>query len=376
VGIELVSRGDVLSGLERALAGNTAIGVLPEQGQASYADMLRPEVPLEYPAGAVIVSSSGSTGAPKGVVLSAAAILASVSATHARLGGPGHWVCALPTHNVAGLMTLARGLVGEGVSFCRSDLSDLPTPATRSYLSVVPAQLFRALDDPSVADRLGRFAAVLIGGQSVPDALLKRASGLGIRLVTSYGMSETCGGCVYDGVPLDKVSVELVPGTDQAPSRNEARRILLTTPTAFLGYRLNPELTSEVLAGQTVRTQDRGELVDGKLKVLGRFDDVVISGGVNVDLAEVQAVCDQVFGAGELRVFSVPDERWGASVVALTSLDIGQSTLRTRLADRLEPAAIPRAVRGFVGQEGVDTGKIPLATLREIWSKGDNGDSC
>jgi O-succinylbenzoic acid--CoA ligase len=371
--LETVHGAKVLPGLRRALAKKTVIGVLPERDPERYLAMLRPDTPVEYDDAAVIVSTSGSTGTPKGVVLSAAAIQAAVEATHTRLGGEGSWVCALPTHNVAGLMTLARGIIGGmGVQFCRADLSDLPDPNARSYLSVVPAQLHRALADAVLLGKLARYAAILVGGQALPDGLLASAQQLGLPLVTTYGMSETCGGCVYDQLPLDGVMVRIEPERD---------RIVLNGPMAFSGYRLQPGLTGEVLTGQTVRTPDRGQLDDGRLRVLGRLDDVVISGGVNVDLAEVQRRCDELWGVDEAQrvlVFDIPDPRWGSKIVAMTRGDLGWSELRVALSPFLDPAAIPKQLRPLVGVQPAQPGKINRTALREAWvrvTEGDDGDS-
>jgi O-succinylbenzoic acid--CoA ligase len=359
--------------LRRALAGKTVIGLLPEHDSQRYLAALQPEIPLEHPDTAVIVPTSGSTGAPKAVLLSAAAIESAVTAAHARLGGAGSWVCALPTHHVAGLMTLARGIIGgSGVRFCRADLADLPAPASRCYLSVVPAQLHRALADQALLGRLRRYQAILVGGQATPPSLLDAAAKAGLRLVTTYGMSETCGGCVYDQLPLEKVSVQI---------EAERGRIVLSGPMAFLGYRLQPEWTQEVLRGQSVRTPDRGEWDQGRLRVLGRLDDVVVSGGVNVDLAEVQRRCDELWGVGEdqrVLVFDVPDQRWGSKIVAVTRSGLNYPELRGALARFLGPAAIPKQLRPLVGAHGAPPGKINRTALRMAWAdamEGDDGDS-
>jgi O-succinylbenzoic acid--CoA ligase len=343
-------------GLAAALAGETTLAVLPEHDDGRYRSMLHLDEPLEYPDAAVIVATSGSTGTPKGVVLSARAIRASANATHARLGGPGSWVCALPPHYVAGLMTHARGIVGGGgTASCASDLHDLPAPLGRSYLSVVPAQLGGALDDGALAARLVAYDAILVGGSAVPQTLLRRARGRGLNVVVSYGMSETCGGCVYDGVPLDGVAVDIMAG-----------RIELSGDVAFSGYRMQPALTAQTLRGRTVITHDRGAWDGHRLTVLGRDDDVVISGGVNVDLAQLQAVCDELWGVrdGRVVVFDVPDERWGARIVAATTGDVAYAEVRERLRDRVEPAAVPKELARLVGAGASVTGKIDRALLR------------
>lgn len=366
--LRLVSGDGVLAGLADALAGGQVVAPVPETGAEPYEAMLRPDVPLAEPDAAVVVATSGSTGDPKGVVLSAAAIRFSAEATHERLGGPGDWVCALPTYHVAGMMTLARALVaGTSVQMCRPDLRDLPVAGERSYLSLVPAQVHRALDDPALTERLAGYRAVLVGGAAVGADLLARAGERGIRVVITYGMSETCGGCVYDGTPLSGVRVGLVDG-----------RITLSGPMVFSGYRLRPDLTADVLRGDTVLTQDRGVWLGGRLEVLGRIDDVVISGGVNVDLAQAQRVCDAVLGpalAGGVALLAVPDVRWGSRIVAVTAAPFDLDEAVARLRPHLGAAALPRALWRVAPLPATATGKIDRVALLRRWQEeGEHGN--
>ncbi|MFT4216652.1 MAG: AMP-binding protein [Micropruina sp.] len=314
----------------------------------------------------VLIGTSGSTGDPKGVLLSRAAMRASVEATHRRLGGAGNWVCPLPLHYVAGLMTAARAAVaGTRFSVAASDLSDLPLEPGRNYLSVVAAQLHRAFDDATIITALTRFDAVLIGGSAIPAGLLAKGKQAGINLVATYGMAETCGGCVYDGVPLDGVRVAI--GADE--------RIEIAAASVFSGYRCDPDATAAALrvdpdGVRTLRTHDRGRWSDGRLQVLGRLDDVVITGGVNVDLGRAQRAADAVFGPGAVALLGVPDERWGTLIVALTELPLSVDDCRARLAGGLEPAAVPRLLRRVAGLPRTSTGKIDRRSLRAVWAEG------
>ncbi len=354
--------------LARALAGECVVEPiqpgLPGPGGSNGGQ----SVP-ELPAGGVLVATSGSTGPARTVMLSAAAVQASARATHERLNGPGDWVCALPIQHVAGMMTVARAVVAQrGVRFASRDLVDLPGPGQRSYLSVVGAQLFRALDSPGLLTRLAGYAAVLVGGSAISPTLVQRAGEAGIRLVVTYGMAETCGGCVYDGVPLADVRVSL-----------DGDRITLAGPMVFSGYRFDPQATAAVLRGDTVLTRDRGRWVDGRLEVIGRVDDVVISGGVNVDLAEAQRACDEEFGPpeqGGVVMLAVPDERWGQRVVAVTTAELGLAQVDERLRPHLGPAALPRELRRVVRLTYTSTGKIDRVALQRDWeAKGGHGDS-
>lgn len=317
--------------------------------------------PVTEPGAAVVVPTSGTTSQPRAVVLSAAAITFAANATHDRLGGAGDWVCALPTQHIAGLMTVARSVVaGTAVRFARGDLADLPRPVERTYLSLVAAQLDRALDDPARVARLVDYAAVLLGGSAIPSGLVRRAADRGVRVVTTYGSSETCGGCVYDGHPLDGVRVEL-----------DGERIGLGGPMAFSGYRLRPDLTAEVLDGDLVRTSDRGTILpDGRLQVLGRLDDVVISGGEKIDLAALQRACDEAFGApaeGGLAVLAVADERWGNRIVALTSGHLDLAEVQARLQPVVGRAAVPKELRSVTAMAYTSLGKINRVALRRAW---------
>ena len=306
---------EVLTSLRRSLAGDGVTAPLPSAGpeRAQTLAMLHPDVPVSEPDAAAVVATSGSTGQPRGVVLTRTALLASANATHERLGGPGRWVLALPAHYVAGLMVLVRSLAADQpVVEVDSRLSGLPKADLgdgRAYLSVVPTQLTRALADPALTRALTRFDGVLLGGAAADPALLERAEAAGVRVVTTYGMSETCGGCVYDGRPLDGVQVDLA----------EDGRISIDAPSVFAGYRLDPATTAGALVDGRLVTSDRGTWVDGRLTVLGRVDDVIISGGLNVDLAAVERA---VRGwAGEAAVVGVPSVEWGTEVVAVVDSD-------------------------------------------------------
>lgn len=329
---------------------------------------LHADEPVTEPDAALVVATSGTTSIPKAVVLSASAIRFAAAATHERLGGVGDWVCALPTQHVAGLMTIARAVVaGTDLTFAGGDLADLPDPGQRSYLSVVAAQLDRAVNDRSLTERLTGYAAVLVGGSAIRPELLAEAQAAGIPVVTTYGASETCGGCVYDGVALPGVRIEL-----------DGERVGLGGPMVFSGYRLRPELTAKVLHGDLVSTNDRGRFVDGRLQVLGRFDDVVISGGEKVDLAQAQRVCEEEFGtpqAGGPVLLALPDPRWGHRVVAVSTAAFSLEQVRARLEPRIGRAATPKELRQVAAMAYTSIGKIDRAALLASWQqKGEHGD--
>lgn len=370
--------------LRRALTGELVLAPVPtDPAQADRVrQMLRADEGIDDPDAAVIVSTSGSTGAPKGVVLHASAIAASVAATHRRLGGPGTWTLALPAHYVAGLMVIARALAAEDADSQAGNSAtttvrlhragphldglggafDLPGP---HYLSLVPTQLVAALDSPDLVRTLARFDAVLLGGAALPAPLRRSTADAGINLVTTYGMSETCGGCIYDGVPLDGVEVRVDPDT---------ARVDLAGPMAFAGYHRAPELTEQTLtpatagSAATVHTRDRGTLdLSGdrpRLTLLGRLDDVVISGGVNVDLARLESLAEHDLGPAA--ALGIPDRRWGTRVVLAVAGDLTLTRVRQRLAAAnpgLDAAALPRGLVRATRLPLTSSGKIDRQTL-------------
>lgn len=348
--------------IAHALDDGPPLAPIPDPYSTESAAMLSAVAPGEpLPHGAdigLVVATSGSTGRPKAVLLPRAAILASARATEAALGGPGTWHLALPAHYVAGAMVIVRSCVaGTPLREAGSGLSTLQTAAGRNYISLVPTQLVRALDEPNTTARLAEFDAVLIGGARLEEAVAARADEAGLAIITTYGMSETCGGCVYDGLPLPGVSVQIA----------EAGRITLTGPTAFAGYRSLPDLTRETLIGHSVRTQDRGTIdAQGLLQVSGRVDDVVISGGVNVDVADVEHRLKAGSGIDELAVIAVADPEWGARLVVLTNSDAPLDRLVDSAGEPLAPAARPRRLVRVEALPRLAAGKIDRQACQRL----------
>ena len=393
----------------------------------------------------VLRTSGSTTGTGKLVGVSMDALVASARATHKRLGGAGIWVLALPAYHAAGVQVLVRAAVAgthvfnaykeggfdpqhlaqvidaacaaaadcdagssfddDAVSSCAGGVggeaegalaADAAGRACPVYTSLVPTQLRRALDDEQLRGALARLDAVLIGGAAADAQLLEQAKAAGIKVVTTYGMSETCGGCVYDGQPLPGVSMDVdqatgaiwlsgpmlatgylgdeeltrrcfvsrpqagegtsgVGGTASAAESTEAGA---TRPGAEAGAG-GPGAGSDAGTGEPARrwfiTSDRGQIVDGRLQVLGRLDDVIISGGIKVEPGPIEALLALNPLVSECAVVGLPDPTWGQAVTAvvvpasmpgLGRVDQGAivAQIRVYLEQKLSGAQCPKQV--------------------------------
>ena len=311
---------DVLRALKGALHG---------AGPALGLGMVH-DLPAEVRAGtAVVVTTSGSTGIAKSVLLSCDALTASALATAARIG-EGAWLLALPASYVAGMQVLVRSIIAgrepaivggafTPQSFAAAALLMVSTEGGEripTFTSLVPAQLTTLLDaaesDGTVLSALHSFEAILVGGQALPPVTLERAQNAAITIVRTYGSTETSGGCVYDGRPLGGVSVRIVDG-----------EVHVAGPTLADGYLANPDLTDAVFVRDSsgtrwYRTGDAGMIEDDVLRVRGRIDNVIVSGGINISLDRVERVVRGIPGLESAVVVGLPDPRWGeASVVVV-----------------------------------------------------------
>lgn len=384
----------------------------------------------------VLRTSGSTTGTGKLVGVSMDALVASARATHKRLGGPGIWVLALPAYHAAGVQVLVRAAVAgthvfnaykeggfdpqhlaqvidaacvaaadcdagssfddDAVSSCAGGVggeaegalaADDSGRACPVYTSLVPTQLRRALDDEQLRGALARLDAVLIGGAAADAQLLEQAKAAGIRVVTTYGMSETCGGCVYDGQPLPGVSMDVdqatgaiwlsgpMLATGYLGDEERTRRCFVSRPQAGVGASGvggtasaaesaeagagGPGAGSDAGAGEPARrwfiTSDRGQIVDGRLQVLGRLDDVIISGGIKVEPGPIEALLALNPLVSECAVVGLPDLQWGqvvtavvvpASMPGLGRVDEGAilAQIRVYLEQKLSGAQCPKQV--------------------------------
>ena len=315
---------------------------------------------LEAPdPGPWIVETSGSTGRPKRVMLSRRAVEASVSLSARRLGGAGRWLLALPASYVAGLNVVSRSLAAGSTPLL---LDDFPTfeAATEAlgaggFVSLVPTQLHRLLD--SAPEALADYHTVLLGGGPIDPHLRARAAAAGARVVATYGSAETCGGAVYDGMPFDGVGVAI--GADG--------RVRIGGPTLFDGYDGDPALTAEVLVDGWFLTSDAGRLdADGRLELLGRIDDMVITGGVNVPAAVVARRLREHPAVTGAEVLGVPDEEWGSRLVAYVVGGASLDELRDWVAAAHPRSWAPRQVIVLDELPMLGNGKTDRLALRRL----------
>jgi O-succinylbenzoic acid--CoA ligase len=306
---------------------------------------------------AVVIGTSGSTGTPKGVELSAAALRHSARASLERVGArPGErWLCCLPVTHVAGLAVLVRSLV-SGTEPVLAERADAETVAASgcAHISLVPTQLQRLLLQAGTP--LAGFSSVLLGGAAAPAGLLDAAREAGVPVVTTYGMTETCGGCVYDGIPLDGVGAEV----------RDDGRIWISGPVLFSGYLRGPRAPAD----GWFRTGDLGALdAGGRLRVRGRADDVINTGGHKVVPGEVAAALQTCPGVRDAAVVGQPDPEWGERVVAaVVPADPGDppavELLRRHVRERLPRYAIPSRVVMVDAVPMLPSGKHDIVRLR------------
>ncbi|WP_283134728.1 AMP-binding protein [Rhizohabitans arisaemae] len=325
-------------------------GVRPLRGGAG--------VPAEI---AVVIATSGSTGVPKGVQLSAHALRASAAASLARLGAtPGErWLCCLPISHVAGLQVLVRALLSGSEPIVHEGFDPGAVAASGAdRVSLVPTQLRRMID---LGYDLSGFRSILLGGAPAPPGLLAEAAGRGARVVTTYGMSETCGGCVYDGLPLDGVDLDLDP----------LGRIRIAGEVLFSGYRdpAAPYGAPGESPGKWFTTSDLGVFEGGRLRVLGRADHVINTGGEKVVAETVAAVLGTHPDVRDVVVVGRPDPEWGERVVAVVvprdpAAPPVLAALREHVKERLPGHAAPRELRLVDAVPSLPSGKPDLEALR------------
>jgi O-succinylbenzoic acid--CoA ligase len=378
--LKLIAANDTfgaLVALGEVLAANQAVFITAPEVNGKMPETVG--LPEEVATGVgLIVETSGSSGKPKRVTLSREAILASANAAQIRLGGPGQWLLALPINFVAGANVLIRSLVADtqpvlmntsvpftAEAFARS--ASLMTGARR-YTSLVPTQLARlaaAINDPFspsgkndfLLAQLRKFDAILVGGQAPQDEVVTALRDLGIKIVITYGMTETCGGCVYDGVALDGVQIDLVGSRIEISGKVLASEIADESGVQVLGERFI--------------TNDLGEFDEsGRLQILGRIDRVIVSGGLKISLDRVEELARAVPGVAELAATAIADQEWGqrVGIVYLGSPEVADE-IALALANDLGPAGKPIRVVRTDGVPKLPSGKHDLQAIKRLFEE-------
>ena len=417
---------EILRAFERSLTGDLPNSALDGQDPRG-----RIEAPESI---ALVVGTSGSTGAPKQTALSVRALRASARATerffadHPSIGSskprrvvsedPAQWLLALPAHYVAGAQVLARSVlagttpvvaasVTDGVSFTPEVFLNAAEQLScaRRFVSLVPTQVHKLLEaaeaspalGSEIYDALGQFTGILLGGAPASASLLAAARELGLNVVTTYGSAETAGGCVYSGTALPGVRLRVIPedaglldssvaGDASAGGTPNIGRIWLGGEHLASGYlgdnaRTASHFFVDADGYRWYRTDDYGSLTSSApnapedegapmLNVVGRSDDVIITGGVKVSARAVAAVLESHPAVREAAVMGIPDARWGSAVAAAITLrgasgvqsapdtsGVTCDILREFCTDKLGAAGTPKYLRIFADFPTASTGK-------------------
>jgi O-succinylbenzoic acid--CoA ligase len=293
---------------------------------------------------AVAVGTSGTTGGPKEVLLTSTALISSARASNKFIGAqPGNtWSLLLPLTHIAAVNVIVRSIE---LGTTPIDLRDFEGEYPKAdYTAIVPTQLFRALNgDQRLLSHLQSAKAVLVGGAALSQGLRNQAELAGINVITTYGMSETCGGCVYDGTALEGVQVEIRNG-----------KICIKGPVLASSISLNDGW---------FETNDLGEYVNDHLVVIGRSDDVIISGGENLSLNAVENSLSQAFPDIQFAAFSFEDPQWGQTFQLAVVGTIGDEEITTHLEKDFGYFAKPKGIHRMTSLPLLGIGKIDRKSL-------------
>lgn len=330
---------------------NVAAAMVGTGPALSFEEMTMSHVPNPV---AIVVTTSGSSGGPKEVGITAKALLASAKASNEFLGAKfGQvWSLLLPLTHVAGINVLVRSLE---LGTTPIDLRNSPEFPKADFTAIVPTQLFRALHgEAQLLAHLKSCHAVLVGGAALPEAIAQSALDAGIKIVTTYGMTETCGGCVYDGTPIKGVEVTTEEGV-----------IKIKGPMIAYSYLNDEQAWKESFDDGWFTTNDLGEFVDGKLTVIGRADDTIISGGEKVSLSAVESALNSKFPENEFAAFAIPDAEWGNALHIAIAGENSVSTheISSHLEQNLGVVAKPKGFLILSALPMIGVGKVDHSAL-------------
>lgn len=292
----------------------------------------------------VAIGTSGTTGTSKEVLLTSTALISSARASNKFIGAQSGqtWSLLLPLTHIAAVNVVVRSIE---LGTAPIDLHDFDGEYPKAdFTAIVPTQLFRALNgDQRLLDHLKSAKAVLVGGAALSQSLRNQAELVGIKVITTYGMTETCGGCVYDGAALDGVEIEIRNG-----------KICIKGPVLASSIAVNDGW---------YETNDLGEYHNDQLVVIGRSDDVIISGGENLSLNAVENSLSIAFPDTQFAAFAVEDPQWGQSLQLAVVGDITEDQIATHLEKDLGVFAKPKGVHRMTSLPLLGIGKIDRKSL-------------
>ena len=293
---------------------------------------------------AVAIGTTGTTGASKEVLLASTALISSAKASNKFLGAQSGdtWSLLLPLTHIAAVNVIIRSMeLGTTPIDLRDFDGEYPNA---NYTAIVPTQLFRALNgDQRLLSHLKSTKAVLVGGAALSQTLRNQAESAGIKVITTYGMTETCGGCVYDGVALEGIEIEIRNG-----------KICIKGPV----------LASSIpLIDGWFETSDLGEFNNDQLVLIGRSDDVIISGGENISLNVVENSLSLAFPDTQFAAFAVEDSQWGQSLQVAVVGTISDDQITTHLEKDLGYFAKPKGIHRMSSLPLLGIGKIDRKSL-------------
>jgi len=304
---------------------------------------------------ALVIGTSGSTGSIKEVAFSRQALVSSAQASNSFIGATSgsQWSLLLPINHIAGVNVILRSMeLGTLPLDLRNFEGEYPHA---DFTSIVPTQLFRALkSDERLLRHLKSAKTVLVGGASLAQSLREHARAEGINIVETYGMTETCGGCVYDGQALNGVEIAI---SDQG--------VIKIRGAVMASDYLNSSNIFKIQDGWFT-TNDLGELKDGKLKVLGRSDDVIITGGENLSLMAVEAVLSVRFPDLECAAFGVNDPQWGQALHIAIVGTVNENEISLYLEGALGQIAKPKGIHSVESLPLLGIGKVDRLTLARM----------
>jgi O-succinylbenzoic acid--CoA ligase len=309
----------------------------------------RQSVPAEC---AIVIPTSGSTGTPKDVALSASALQASARASHEYLGAQTgeRWSLLLPITHIAGINVLVRA-IELGTEPIDMDLD-------AEFTAIVPTQLHRALHgEEKLLRHLKNAKAVLVGGAASSSSLLEQANSVGITTITTYGMSEMSGGCIYNNAPLKGVEVRI--GDDSS--------IQLAGPMQAMGYLNAVDLWNKSTDGKWFITSDSGEIRGDKIFVMGRLDDQINSGGKKISLSVVDNFLHDKFPRQRFASLALADSEWGDKLVLVVDGSMDPGMIKEALRAEFGSHAVPKEILFNKQIPLISIGKPDRKKLRELF---------